>query len=104
MRTIRRVADVCFPPIAELPRVSAFVPSRTFVETTFATVHWKRRLHRSRAWCDKAHMEQDDLTPAARQLLQGTERLKSERLKTVQAKSEKLRAAMEARGGANDER
>lgn len=58
----------------------------------------------SQASGEKAHMEQDDLTPAARQRLRDAGRLKSERHKTARAKSEKLRAAMEAGGAANDER
>ena len=49
-------------------------------------------------------MEQDDLTPAARQLLADQERLKSERSKAAQANAEKLRADLKATGSANDER
>ncbi|MFL6727620.1 MAG: hypothetical protein ACJ8FS_14065 [Sphingomicrobium sp.] len=52
-------------------------------------------------------MEQDDLTPAARQLLNDQKRLKSEwrarAMKAAQARGEKLRAEMEARGNANDD-
>jgi len=51
-------------------------------------------------------MEQDDLTPAARQLLKDQERLKSELVKTAmaaKAKREKLRAETKARAFANDD-
>jgi len=64
----------------------------------------EKGLHIRRASCDKARMEQDNLTPAARQFLQGLGRLKLERRKTAYAQSEKLRAAMVSRGAANDER
>jgi hypothetical protein len=47
-------------------------------------------------------MEQDDLTPDARQHLAHQEWLNSERLKAARAKAEKLRADMEA-GSANDD-
>jgi hypothetical protein len=49
-------------------------------------------------------MEQDDLTPAARELLINADRLKAERLEAARAKSDKLIADIEARGTANDER
>ena len=55
----------------------------------------------------KQSMEQDDLTPAARQLLNDQERLKSEWVKLARtaahARVEKLRAETEARESANDE-
>lgn len=52
-------------------------------------------------------MEQDDLTPAARQLLKDQEKLRSEWIKvaktTAHARVEKLRAEAKARKTANDD-
>jgi len=48
-------------------------------------------------------MEQDGLTPAARQHLNDADRLKAERVETVKAQAKKLRKSIEARGTANDD-
>ena len=84
--------------------MSAFHPLQTSSEIRLVAERCKKPLHITHGPWHTACMEQDHLTPAARQHLVAQERLNSERLKAAQAKGEKLRAGAKARGPANDER